>query len=139
MKETTQGMTIEKLENYKGLVAEMRSLKESIDSLYNTYRSPQLMSDGGSHSMNTGSPTENAVNKILKLKEIYNNKYSEATDLLLEVEAWLSQVEDPEIRSIIRFHYILNRSWQQTSTEIYGYASYYNSRKKIMRFFGREK
>lgn len=139
MKETTQGMTIEKLENYKGLVAEMRSLKESIDSLYNTYRSPQLMSDGGSHSMNTGSPTENAVNKILKLKKIYNNKYSEATNLLLEVEAWLSQVEDPEIRSIIRFHYILNRSWQQTSTEIYGYASYYNSRKKIMRFFGREK
>lgn len=139
MKETTQGMTIEKLENYKGLVAEMRSLKESIDSLYNTYRSPQLKSDRGSHSMNTGSPTENAVNKILKLKKIYNNKYSEATDLLLEVEAWLSQVEDPEIRSIIRFHYILNRSWQQTSTEIYGYASYYNSRKKIMRFFGREK
>ena len=51
MKETTQGMTIEKLENYKGLVAEMRSLKESIDNLYNTYRSPQLMSDGGSHSI----------------------------------------------------------------------------------------
>lgn len=139
MKETTQGMTIEKLENYKGLVAEMRSLKESIDSLYNIYRSPQLMRDGGSHSMNTGSPTENAVNKILKLKEIYNNKYSEATDLLLEVEAWLSQVEDPEIRSIIRFHYILNRSWQQTSTEICGYPSYHNSRKKIMRYFGREK
>ena len=49
MKETTQGMTIEKLENYKGLVAEMHSLSESIDSLYDTYRSPQFFSEGGSH------------------------------------------------------------------------------------------
>ncbi|WP_288704189.1 hypothetical protein [uncultured Catenibacterium sp.] len=138
MKETTQSMTIEKLENYKGLVAEMRSLKESIDSLYNTYRSPQLMSDGGSHSMNTGSPTENAVNKILKLKKIYNNKRSEATDLLLEVEAWLSTVDDPEIRSIARFHYVLGYSWQRTNAAVYGYLSYYAARKRLMRYLGKE-
>lgn len=140
MKETTQGMTIEKLENYRGLVAEMHSLSESINSLYDTYKSPQFCSDGGSHSSNVGSPTENAVNKILKLKQIYDHKYSEAADLLLEVEAWLSQeVQDPEIRSIVRFHYVLNKSWVQTSTEMYGFPSYHNSRKKIMRYFGREK
>lgn len=138
MKETTQGMTIEKLENYKGLVAEMHSLSESIDSLYDTYRSPQLMSNG-SHSMSAGSPTENAVAKILKLEKTYERKYEDAVDLLAEVEAWLSTVDDPEIRSIVRFHYALNRSWVQTSTEVYGFPSYYNSRKKIMRYFGREK
>lgn len=121
MKENTQGMTIEKLENYRGLVAEMHSLSESINSLYDTYKSPQFCRNGGSHSNNVWSPVESAVEKILKLKDLYDHKYSEAANLLLEVEAWLSQVEDPEIRSIIRFHYILNRSWQQTSTEIYGY------------------
>ena len=139
MKETTQGMTIEKLENYKGLVAEMHSLSESIDSLYDTYRSPQFCRNGGSHSSNVGSPVEDAVNRILKLKDIYDHKYSEAANLLLEVEAWLSTVDDPEIRSIVRFHYVLNKSWVQTSTEVYGFPSYYNSRKKIMRYFGREK
>lgn len=113
-------MTIEKLESYKGLTAEIKGLREQIDSLYDTYRSPQLMSNG-SHSMSAGSPTENAVAKILKLEQTYRRKHEEAVDLLAEVENWLSQVEDPEIRSIIRFHYILNRSWQQTSTEIYGY------------------
>lgn len=117
----TTEMTVEKLEQYKGLTSEMKALRDQIDSLYDTYRSPQLMSDGGSHSMSAGSPTESAVVKILKLKETYQQKYDEAADLLLQVENWLSQVEDPEIRSIIRFHYILNRSWQQTSTEIYGY------------------
>ena len=114
-------MTIEKLEKYKGLTSEMKALRDQIDSLYDTYRSPQFMSDGGSHSMNVSSPTESAVVKILKLKKTYQQKYDETADLLLQVENWLSQVEDPEIRSIIRFHYILNRSWQQTSTEIYGY------------------
>lgn len=114
-------MSIDKLEQYRGLTTEMKALSQQITSLYDTYRSPQLTSDGGSHSMNVSSPTESAVVKILKLKKTYQQKYDEAADLLLQVENWLSQVEDPEIRSIIRFHYILNRSWQQTSTEIYGY------------------
>lgn len=121
MKKTTQGMTIEKLENYRGLVAEMHSLSESIDSLYDTYRSPQFCRNGGSHSSNVGSPVEDAVDKILNLKDIYSKKYEEALDLLTEVESWLSTVDDAEIRSICRHHYILNKSWSQTSAIVYGY------------------
>lgn len=130
-------MTIEKLKQYKGLTSEMKALRDQIDSLYDTYRSPQLMSDA--HSMSVGSPVETAVNKVLELKTVYEQKHEEAANLLYIIETWLSQVEDPEIRSIIRFHYILNRSWQQTSTEVCGYPSYYAARKKIMRYFGREK
>lgn len=132
------GMTIEKLEQYRGLTSEMKALSQQITSLYDTYRSPQLMSNG-SHSMSAGSPTENAVAKILKLEETYRRKYEEAVDLLAEVENWLSQVEDAEIRSICRHHYILNKSWSQTSAIVYGFPSYYNSRKRVMRYFGREK
>ena len=101
------GMTIEKLEQYRGLTSEMKALSQQITSLYDTYRSPQLMSNG-SHSMSAGSPTENAVAKILKLEETYRRKYEESVDLLAEVENWLSQVEDAEIRSICRHHYIRN-------------------------------
>ena len=134
--ETT--MTIEKLEAYRGLTTEMMALQQQITSLYDTYRSPQLMNNG-SHSMSAGSPTESAVSKILKLEEIYRNKYEEAVDLLSEVEAWLSTVEDSEIRSICRHHYLLNKSWSKTSAIVSGYPSYYAARKKIMRYFGREK
>lgn len=132
-------MTIEKLEQYRGLTSEMKALRDQIDSLYDTYRSPQFFSEGGSHSSNVGSPVEDAVNRILKLKDIYDHKYSEAAGLLLEVENWLSQVEDAEIRSICRHHYLLNKSWSQTSAIVCGYPSYYSARKKIMRYFGREK
>lgn len=132
------GMTIEKLEQYRGLTSEMKALSQQITLLYDTYRSPQLMSNG-SHSMSAGSPTENAVAKILKLEETYRRKREEAVDLLAQVENWLSRVDDAEIRSICRHHYLLNKSWQQTSTIVYGYPSYYNARKKVMRYFGREK
>lgn len=131
-------MTIEKLEAYKGLTSEMQALSQQITSLYDTYRSPTLMSNG-SHSMSASSPTESAVAKILKLEETYRKKYEEAVDLLAEVESWLSQVEDAEIRSICRHHYLLNKSWQQTSTILNGYPSHYTARKKVMRYFGREK
>lgn len=131
-------ISIEKLEAYRGLTSEMQALSQQITSLYDTYRSPQLM-NSGSHSMSASSPTESAVAKILKLEETYRKKYEEAVDLLSEVENWLSHVEDAEIRSICRHHYILNKSWQQTSTIVYGYPSYYNARKKVMRYFGREK
>lgn len=136
MEKTT--MTVEKLESYRALTSEMKALSQQITSLYDTYRSPQLMSNG-SHSMSAGSPTESAVSKILKLEEIYKNKYEDAVDLLAEVESWLSTVDDAEIRSICRHHYLLNKSWGQTSTMVLGYPSYYAARKKIMRYFGREK
>lgn len=136
MEKTT--MTVEKLEAYRGLTSEMKALSLQITSLYDTYRSPQLMSNG-SHSTSASSPTESAVSKILKLEKIYRNKYEVAVDLLAEVENWLSQVPDAEIRSICRHHYLLNKSWSQTSAIVCGYPSYYSARKKIMRYFGREK
>lgn len=129
-------MTIEKLESYKGLVSEMDALKQQIDSLYDTYRSPQLTSDA--HSMSVGgSPVETAVNKVLELKTIYEQKYEEAANLLYEIETWLSQA-DPEIRAIARFHYVLGYSWQRTNTAVCGYPSHWTARKKLMRYLGKE-
>lgn len=130
-------MSIDKLEQYRGLTTEMKALSQQITSLYDTYRSPQLMSDGG-HSMSVGSPVETAVNKVLELKTVYEQKYEEAANLLYNIETWLSQIEDPEIRSIARFHYVLGYSWQRTNTAVCGYPSYYTARKRLMRYLGKE-
>ena len=134
----TTEMTVEKLEQYKGLTSEMKALRDQIDSLYDTYRSPQLISDGSSHSISVGSPVEAAVNKVLELRNVYEQKYEEAANLLYNIETWLSQIEDPEIRSIARFHYVLGYSWQRTNTAVCGYSSYYTARKRLMRYLGKE-
>ena len=135
--DTNMSMSIEKLEAYRGLTSEMKALSQQITSLYDTYRSPQLMSNG-SHSMSASSPTESAVAKIFKLEETYRRKYEEAANLLYNIETWLSQIEDPEIRSIARFHYVLGYSWQRINTAICGYPSYYTARKRLMRYLGKE-
>lgn len=138
MEKTTTEMTVEKLESYKSLTAEMKAITLQIDSLYDTYRSPQLGSDGGSHSISVGSSVEAAVNKLLELKTVYEQKYEEAANLLYNIETWLSQIEDPEIRSIARFHYVLGYSWQRTNTAVCGYPSYHTARKRLMRYLGKE-
>lgn len=135
--EKTKEMTVEKLEAYKGLVSNMQALQEEISALHNTYRSP-LITDAGSHVMSAGSPVEGAINKIFELEKIYNKEYEAAANLLYEIETFISQIEDPEIRSIIRFHYMLGYSWQRTNTVICGYPSYYTARKKLMRYLGKE-
>lgn len=134
----TTEMTVEKLEQYKGLTSEMKALRDQIDSLYDTYRSPQLISDGSSHSISVGSPVEAAVNKVLELRNVYEQKYEEAANLLYNIETWLSQIEDPEIRSIARFHYVLGYSWKRTNTAVCGYPSHYTARKRLMRYLGEE-
>lgn len=136
-KTTDSGMTVEKLEAYKGLVSNMQALQEEISALHNTYRSP-LTSDVGSHVMSTGSPVEGAVSKILELEKMYNNEYKKAANLLYEIETFISQIEDPEIRSIIRFHYMLGYSWERTNTAVCGYPSHWTARKKLMRYLGKE-
>lgn len=135
--EKTKEMTVEKLEAYKGLVSNMQALQEEISALHNTYRSP-LISDVGSHVMSAGSPVEGAINKIFELEKIYNKEYEAAANLLYEIETFISQIEDPEIRSIIRFHYMLGYSWERTNTAICGYPSYYTARKRLMRYLGKE-
>lgn len=137
MEKTTE-MTVEKLESYKSLTAEMKAITLQIDSLYDTYRSPQLISDGSSHSISVGSPIEAAVNKVLELRNVYEQKYEEAANLLYNIETWLSQIEDPEIRSIARFHYVLGYSWKMTNTAVCGYSSHYTARKRLMRYLGKE-
>lgn len=137
MEKTTE-MTVEKLESYKSLTAEMKAITLQIDSLYDTYRSPQLISDGSSHSISVGSPVEAAVNKVLELRNVYEQKYEEAANLLYNIETWLSQIEDPEIRSIARFHYVLGYSWKRTNTAVCGYPSHYTARKRLMRYLGKE-
>lgn len=136
MEKTT--MTVEKLKSYKSLTAEMKAITLQIDSLYDTYRSPQLISDGSSHSISVGSPVEAAVNKVLELRNVYEQKYEEAANLLYNIETWLSQIEDPEIRSIARFHYVLGYSWERTNTAVCGYPSHYTARKRLMRYLGKE-
>lgn len=127
-------MTIETLEQYRGLMAEIKSMDAEIKALYDVRKSPNGREPGGTGS-GPSAPTERAVARIMDLKDKQSRKRNEWEHAVREIEAWLDSVEDADIRSIVRWHYVLGYNWKRTSCEVFGTASYYRARKKILRYF----
>ncbi|MDD5881970.1 hypothetical protein, partial [Stecheria intestinalis] len=109
-----------------------------IEGMYNTYRSPAFEKIGSS-PLSPGDPTSEAVQKIMALQQKYNRMLNDMADRRDMVNAWLVSLDNGEIKSIIRWHYLNGKSWKQTSGLVYGANSYYNARKALMRWFGKEK
>ena len=132
-------MTIEELEQYRALYLEIDAIAEQRDAMYNTYSSPSF-SSVGSFNAEPHSPVEAALKKIQKLENLYNKKIKDLRTKAETIEDWLYTVDDPFVRSCIRYHYLLGYTWKETSKRVYGYknGNYYNARKAVFRYFGKE-
>ncbi len=129
-------MTLEQLENYRGLVAEVSLLSQQIENLYNTYHSPSF-SSSGSFNGEVKSPVEEAVKKIMLLDSEYLKKKNKMSDEALKIENWLNTVDDAFIRACIRCHYMLGYTWKETTIKVYGNANdEQNSKRAVRRYFG---
>lgn len=132
-------MTIEELEELRYLNSEIRAVQQEIEGMYNTYRSPAFERIGSSPQL-AGDPTAQAVSKVMQLQRKYNSMLTEMADRRDRVNAWLVELDDPEIRSIIRWHYLNGKSWKQTSGLVYGDRSNErNAYRVIRRYFGKDK
>ena len=119
-------MTIEDLEELRYLNSEIRAVQQEIEGMYNTYRSPAFEKIGSS-PQHAGDPTSEAVQKIMALQQKYNRMLIDMADRRDRVNAWLVSLDNGEIKSIIRWHYLNGKSWKQTSGLVYGANSYYNA------------
>ena len=132
-------MTIEDLKRLRFLNSEIEAVKQEIENMHNTYRSPAFERIGSS-PISPGDPTSEAVSKIIGLQKKYNRMLSDMADQRDRINSWLIDLDDSEIKSIIRWHYINGKSWKETSSLVYGSNSYpFNARKRIYRYFGIEK
>ena len=132
-------MTIEDLEELRYLNSEISAVQREIESMYNTYRSPAFEKIGQS-PLSPGDPTAQAVSKVMQLQRKYNIMLTEMADRRDRVNAWLVSLDDGEIKSIIRWHYLCGKSWKQTSGLVYGGRSNErNAYRVIRRYFGKDK
>ena len=132
-------MTIELLEEYRGLVANAKAINMEIDTLYTPVSSPNGKQSLGSSGSGPSDPTRQAVNRIMTLQEKLANEEKRINSTLNEIENWLLTCPDYEIAAIIRYHYLLGQTWKQTTMKVYGYPDYHYCRKKVMRYFRKEK
>lgn len=128
-------MTIDTLEQYYGLASNIDAITEEIETLYNPVRSPV---SSGSHSSEPGDPTRRSAMRIIQLKEMLEADKARQLELAEEIEHWLTTVNDSEVVSIIRWHYILHYNWKATNAKVYGYPDYHYARRQVHRYFERE-
>ena len=134
-----RAVTIEDLEELRYLDSEIRAVQQEIEGMYNTYRSPAFEKIGQS-PLSPGDPTAQAVSKVMQLQRKYNSMLTEMADRRDRVNAWLVELDDREIRSIIRWHYLNGKSWKQTSGLVYGgIAGERNAYRVLRRYFGKDK
>ena len=133
-------MTIETLEKYRGISLNAAIIQNEINALYDPIVSPNGKSGGSGSRGTPGNPTEQAVFRILKLKEKLSEALNEQVTLLEEIVDWMTEVEkeNPEVVALIRMHYVAGLTWKETNIRAYGYKSKHTARKKVARYFGKK-
>lgn len=130
-------MTSRELQQYKYIQKEVEALRVQIDKMYDTYRSPSFDAEGGGTP--SGNRTEDTIERIERLKEKYGRQISELMKQQENIENWMLTVESNEIRSIVRWYYIIGLDWKETSRKMYGDSAYeFNARKVLLRYLGEE-
>lgn len=126
-------MRIETLKKYRPLVAEANELKqrmEAIDGLHSPVISNNPVHTNETHGLDT------IIIKRHKLFRQYLKKLKRCQDMLLEVEQFLDTVNDPEVRTLIRYKYLDGKTWEEAGREIKMDPSW--CRRKVMHALGED-
>lgn len=124
--------TIEKqLNQYLWMIKDIDAMNRQIENLYRPIKSPV---SNGSHGSTPGDPTGKAAMKILEIEEKIGQRKSELTKCAKKIEDWIITLNDCELESIIRLHYLVGDSWQEVDQEMYGIGDGNISRRKCKRF-----
>lgn len=122
------------LYNCRALRREVVELRKRHDELYNTYRSPALVSTG-SHGNTPSDPTSQAFYKLLELEDEYNGALDKAVRQLADIQRWLDKIDDPDFRAIVRYHFFDGLSWVETANRLWGYEGSMSARAYFNRRF----
>lgn len=141
-------MTIDTLREYAYLIAEIEALqREIVDASY-PVSSPNGKETVGAPGNTPGNQTEKAAFRMIDLREAMLNSYRKSLDLRIEIEGWLANVDNSEIRAIVRTHFIngpkqtsqYHRHWEWADTceALYGYRDKRYARRKLTDYLRKE-
>ncbi|MBC5647547.1 hypothetical protein [Christensenella tenuis] len=111
-------MTIrEKLEQYRALVAEVRNLEQRISDMQTQKVSScdivKMSSPEFPFTEHSSKVIGHAIDKTMlqKVVDIYKDRLEKAMAMMLEVETFISSVEDSEMRELLRLRYVEGLPW----------------------------
>ena len=125
------------IRTYKSLVAEYNAIIFEISVLYEPIKSPTM--NEPSKSNVPSNPTQNATFRILEMKEKRKKRLQELEKQIKDILQMVEAIEDGEIKSIVRLHYIANVSWKEVSRVMYQYDDADYVRMKVNKYFERNR
>jgi hypothetical protein len=129
-------MTIEDLRTYQKTKQTIRALEAELRAVYTESPKPND-NPGGKSSVRTASdPTAVKAQKAIQIREKLEAMLAEQRKRAKDITEFSLHVEDPEVGSIIRLHYIGGYTWEQTCVTLYGYRDRWYCHRKIRRYFG---
>ena len=113
-------MQMEDLGRITGLRNEIKSIEEQIKDLEKwgtipSVKNPYDVLSSGSSVRIPGNPTEAWVNKMWELRTELLEKKKMLLEEVVRIERWIDEIEDSQVKAIIRYHYILGYTWRQTA------------------------
>lgn len=112
-------MNLRELSRYSKIKNEIRNLEERIETLSNSILSSSTIDGMPLNISYSASKVESLAEKLIYLKEMLERKKLELYQEMIEIEDYLDNVEDNEIRVIIRSKYIDNKTWEEVGREIH--------------------
>jgi len=129
-------MTIDDLRTYQKTKQNIKALEGELRAVYAESPKPNENPGGKSSVRSASNPTAAKAMKALQIREKLEAMLRDQQRLADSIIEFSLQVEDPEIGSIIRMHYINNFTWEQTCLTLYGYRDRWYCHRKIRRYFG---
>ena len=133
-------ITLEDLRQYIALKGAIFALEEQINTMYYPVGSPPTDKDG-SRSSTPGDPTAQAVYHIDDLRKRQEQKLQEYIEKTRAIEEFVESIDDHNVASIIRLHYIVGKSWNATYKIVYNSRYGYGDvcRTAVKRWFKQQK
>ena len=107
-------VTREDLRKYCDYLNDLAAMDLRIETLYNTYRSPQMTGDGSSRPSSPGDPVWSAYQRIEKAKQARED----LREKIREIEDFVEAIEDPRERAICNLHYLSGYTWSATCYQL---------------------
>ncbi len=112
------GLEQKELDKIYYLNLEIQKLKEEIKALNQRSETSAAKLNGLPGGNQFGDKTGNLAIKKVMLEERLRKTVERLLDARRELEIWLEEVDDPELRMIVRYRAAYNLGWQEIGDEM---------------------
>ena len=113
LKKGKQNMTEKELSKYYYLTIEIKDIEERIAKFGNGVGSKEF-----DNEISGTGKKESIQEKYMELKSLYIEKRIDALEEYIKIEKYISDVEDPEIRLIMRLRFMDLKDWDEIGAKL---------------------